>query len=261
MSMDNDAALLLHLARKSGEIALGFFQAQNAVRYKPGNSPVSEADDAIDDFLRESFHDARPDYGWLSEETTDDHSRLDKEHVVIVDPIDGTRGFIDGRPEWCISIAVVREGRPVEAILHCPALERTFCASLDRGLKIHGSDKKPYRNSGKPIVTGSKRVIRILEELPDSPFETIAFIPSLAYRLAMVATGELDGAFARPGASEWDVAAADLILAESGGKITDGDGNSVVYNQENVVLPALTAGTADRHSEILFLAKSNGIIE
>ena len=257
----SDRELLISLAEKSGEIALGYFKQQNAVRYKFGDSPVSEADDAIDDFLRESFAKARPNYGWLSEETEDNTQRLDKSRVVIADPIDGTRGFINGSDQWCISIAIVEDGKPVEAILNCPAAERMFIASHGAGLELQGRQPDTKAPSSKPLVTGSKKLIKEMEELGDRPFDLMQFVPSLAYRIALVAIGELDGAFARPGASEWDIAAADLILSESGGTITDKHGDRLCYNQKRTTMPALIAGSRHQHANILSLANASGIIK
>lgn len=250
-----DANLLLDLALHAGEIGLKYFKSENQVWYKEGNSPVSQADKEIDDYLRLNFSQARPDYGWLSEETEDNIQRLTCDRVVIADPIDGTRGFIGGRDEWCISIAIVENGLPIEAILHCPALERTFLASKGQGLELIGTPFPKETKAIKPMVTGSKKLIETIKDLPDAPFAVMDFIPSLAYRLALVAVGELDGAFARGGASEWDIAAADLILQESGCRLTDDKQAILSYNRERVQVPALIATQNNRYEEIFALAK------
>lgn len=255
-----DADLLLELALQAGEIGLKYFKSDNKVWYKEGNSPVSQADKEIDDYLRLNFTKARPDYGWLSEETEDHTDRLNCERVIIADPIDGTRGFIDGRDEWCISIGIVENGRPIEAILHCPALKRTFLASKGHGLEIIGSPFEQKDRSSKPLVTGSKKLIDTIQNLPDAPFAVMEFIPSLAYRLALVAVGELDGAFARGGASEWDIAAADLILEEVGCLLTDDKKDALSYNRANVQVPALIASHNNRYEEIFTLAKQAGFL-
>ena len=256
-----DAELLEKAAMFAGDISMKFFQASNEVWYKSGNSPVSEADQQVDEFLRETFVKLRPDYGWLSEETDDDPARLGKQKVVVVDPIDGTRGFIDGRVEWCISIAVVEDGRPVEAVLFCPALARMYQASAGGGAKENGIPIKTAPARQLPKLTGSKKLIQTIRENMSDKFEVTDFVPSLAYRIAMVATGELDGAFARPGASEWDLAAADLILSEAGGKITNIAGEILSYNRPNVNSPALVAASCDCHANILELAKASGILQ
>ena len=255
----NDSDLLLVAALEAGKIGLKYFKSKNEVWYKDGNSPVSQADKEIDNYLRIRFGQERADYGWLSEETEDTTDRLSCQRVIIADPIDGTRGFIEGRDEWCISIAIVESGKPIEAVLHCPALDRTFLASKGNGLEVIGSaPQKP--GSNKPLVTGSKKLIETIQELPNAPFDVMAFIPSLAYRLALVAIGELDGAFARGGASEWDIAAADLILAESGCKLTDIHQKSIRYNQPKVQVPALIATHDNRYEEIFALAKQAGFL-
>lgn len=255
-----DANLLLELALHAGEIGLKYFKSENQVWFKEGNSPVSQADKEIDDYLRLGFSQARSDYGWLSEETEDNTDRLNCERVIIADPIDGTRGFIDGREEWCISIAIVESGRPIEAILHCPALKRTFLASKGNGLEIIGTPFLHKKRATKPFVTGSKKLIETMQNLSETPFAVMEFIPSLAYRLALVAVGELDGAFARGGASEWDVAAADLILEEAGCCLTDDKKATLSYNRAKVQVPALIATHNNRYEEIFALAKQAGFL-
>ena len=230
-----DAELIKQAAIVAAEISMRYFQTNPEVWYKSGNSPVSEADQRVDTFLRETFEKFRPGYGWLSEETDDDPARLDKQRVAVVDPIDGTRGFIDGRPEWCISIAIVEAGRPVEAVLFCPALERLFQATEGGGATENGAAISTGQMRLLPKLTGSKKLIQTIRENMSDTFEVTDFVPSLAYRIALVATGELDGAFARPGASEWDLAAADLILTEAGGKITNIAGETLAYNRQMLV--------------------------
>jgi myo-inositol-1(or 4)-monophosphatase len=255
-----DSELLLAMALEAGKIGLKYFKSKNDVWYKEGNSPVSQADKEIDDYLRKGFLKERQHYGWLSEETEDNEKRLECDRVIIADPIDGTRGFIEGRDEWCISIAIVENSRPIEAILHCPALKRTFLASKGNGLELICVQGASELQNGKPLVTGSKKLIETIRTLPEAPFDVMEFIPSLAYRLAMVAIGELDGAFARGGASEWDVAAADLILEETGCLLSDIDQQEIRYNQTNVKVPALIATHNNRYEEIFGLAKQAGFL-
>jgi 3'-phosphoadenosine 5'-phosphosulfate (PAPS) 3'-phosphatase len=125
----SDLRLVLEAARKAGETALGFFRKDPEVWWKNGGlSPVSAADYAANEILETILRSARPDYGWLSEETDDDTDRLSRSTVFVVDPIDGTRAFIGGRDTWCISVAVVHEGRPVVGVLVAPALSEEFTA-------------------------------------------------------------------------------------------------------------------------------------
>src|SRR5690606_32518652 len=112
--------LIRDAARDAAAIALRYFRKDPQVWWKEGISPVSEADFEVDRFLRERLTAARPDYGWLSEETADNAERLSARRTFVVDPIDGTRAFINGLETWCISIAVVEDGRPVAGVLNCP---------------------------------------------------------------------------------------------------------------------------------------------
>ena len=133
-----DLALLVEAAREAGRIALRFFRQSPEVWMKGGTSPVSEADYAADKFLNETLLAARPDYGWLSEETADDAARLSARRTFVVDPIDGTRGFLEGRREWCVSIAVVERGRSIAGVLECPAKKETYSAVLGGGAFKNG---------------------------------------------------------------------------------------------------------------------------
>ena len=257
-----DTILIEQAAKAAGEIALKYFKAsENEVWYKSGDSPVSQADREVDTYLKTTLVGERSDYGWLSEETEDDQRRTQQGRVFIADPIDGTRGFLEGRAEWCISIAVVEAGRPVSAVLHCPALDRTFTAEAGMGIYDNGKICQVSAKPKKLRVTGSKKLNAVMTTALAQEAEVIPFIPSLAYRFAMVAAGELDAAFARPGASEWDIAAADLILHEAGGRLSAADGETLTYNKTDVRSPALVAGPADYHDEILNLAKASGILQ
>jgi len=261
-----DLDLMLGAAREAGRIALGFFRSDNRVWMKSGNSPVSQADMDVDAYLRAALTGARPGYGWMSEETLDSADRLDREHVFVVDPIDGTRGFLEGDPQWCVSVALVRAGRPVAAVLHCPALERTFHALSGGGAWLNGAALTGAVRPGatdaaaQSRLTGSRRLNAEIDRLYPGRFAIAPYIPSLAYRLALVATGELDGAYARSGSHDWDLAAADLVLSEAGGDLTALDGSPLVYNDPATRNPALIAAGAGRHGELLRLAKSGGFL-
>lgn len=255
-----DIDLLLEAAREAGRIALRYFRNANEVWLKNGASPVSQADLDVDAFLHRELLAARPDRGWLSEETADSEARLDREEVFVVDPIDGTRGFLEGNAQWCISIALVRAGRPVSAVLHCPALERTFAAELGSGASLNGYAIVPRPAGDIARVTGSRRLNEEINRLYHGRFTILPYIPSLAYRLALVATGEIDAAFARGGSHDWDLAAADLVLTEAGGEITTLDGRRLRYNQQATRNPALVAAGPGRHRALLKLAKSGGFL-
>ncbi len=254
--------LIVAAAKEAGRIGLSYFGKDSTnVWYKSGNSPVSEADKAIDEYLGNTLLAAKPDHGWLSEETEDNNARLEKSRVFIVDPIDGTRGFIAGKAEWCVSIAIVEDGLPVEGVLCCPAMGKTIYAARGRGVYCDGARLLDRSERKTPRVTGSKKLIEHMRNIDGFGAVVTDFIPSLAYRLSLVALGELDGAFARPGASEWDVAAADVILSEAGCKLADKQGNTLSYNKAKTGSPSLVASHLSRQREIFTLANSSGILQ
>lgn len=257
-----DLPVLLDAAAEASRIAMAYFHpsAPNEVWRKPGDSPVSEADYAVDKYLRETLLAARPDYGWLSEETEDNADRLSRDTLFVVDPIDGTRGFIEGRREWCISLAIVSAGKPVAGVLACPAMDRTYYAARGGGGFLNGSALPPLAGDRLSTVTASRRLNMLIERRYGGQLTVLPFVPSLAYRLAMVAGGEVDAAFARPGAHDWDLAAAEIILQEVGGRLTGLDGRPWRYNRKRPVSGALLASGANAHEKLMHLAKTGGFL-
>lgn len=250
------AGAMTQLSVAAGALALEFFEdggaTSAAISYKAGGSPVSEADVAADTFLKQRLRPLLPGAGWLSEETADDSDRLDKSSLFIVDPIDGTRAFIKGDPRWGVSVALVEDGRPVIGIIHMPALRETFCATLDGGAWLNGQKITPGTEKifSRVSVGGPKKVLNILTgagldiSMPDR-------VPSLAYRFALVAAGQLDVALASTNAWDWDIAAADLIVHESGGRLTGLDGALPRYNQSRPRHGALAAAGANLHAPVI----------
>jgi myo-inositol-1(or 4)-monophosphatase len=238
-----DLALLVEAAREAGQIALRFFRQSPEVWMKGGTSPVSEADYAADKYLNETLLAARPDYGWLSEEATDDAARLSARRTFVVDPIDGTRGFLEGRNEWCVSIAVVERGRSIAGVLECPAKKETYSAVLGGGAFKDG--KRLLVSEPGPVVLlgGPADMVSALPQELRARVKRAEYIPSLAYRVAMVADGSLDASFVKPNSHDWDLAAADLILREAGGEILDVDGKAPAYGGSEIRHGALVAGS------------------
>lgn len=256
-----DLELLEHAAKEAGEIAMRYFRAENRVWTKSGDSPVSEADYAVDRHLHEVLRAARPEYGWLSEETDDNEDRLSCETLFVVDPIDGTRGFIEGSTQWCISLAVVHDGRPVAGVLAAPAAGQVFMALSGEGASLNGERLSLLGSGDLRSFTASRRLNRLVSEKCNSHISVVPFVPSLAYRLAMVARGEVDAAIARPGAHDWDLAAAELVLEGAGGLLTGLDGERRRYNLPHPRSGSLIACAAGRHDQLLKLAKSSGFLQ
>ncbi|OHV75855.1 3'(2'),5'-bisphosphate nucleotidase CysQ [Rhizobium sp. LCM 4573] len=241
----DDLELICDAARQAGEIALGFFGQSPEVWWKnEGRSPVSAADFAANDRLQSLLLKARPNYGWLSEETDDDAARLSCETLFVIDPIDGTRAFINGEKTWCVSVAVVHRGRPVAGVLVAPALEEEFSAvrngpALKNGEPIAVSEPR----SGEPLsIAAAEEMVKKLEQDFRRQIHRIRHVPSLAYRLAMVAEGRIDGTIVRRNSHDWDLVAADLILERAGGRLVDLDDRPLVYNREAVTHGMLCAG-------------------
>ena len=254
--VDADLALLHDVASEAGAIAMGYFGKDPQVWMKAGASPVSEADYAADAYLREALLAARPGYGWLSEETADDLARLSARRTFVVDPIDGTRGFLQGLDTWCVSVAVVEDGRTIAGVLECPARQETYFALPGRGAFLNDSRIAVGRSQPQMAIAGPKTMV---DRLPTHWRERLTrtpHIPSLAYRLAMVASGALDATFVKPDAHDWDIAAADLILREAGGELVDRTGRAPAYGGETIRHGALAAGSGE-----LFAAMKAAISE
>jgi myo-inositol-1(or 4)-monophosphatase len=239
-----DLALLVAAAREAGQIALGYFKRDPKVWTKGANSPVTEADLAANHALHATLTTARPDYGWLSEESADTPDRLDRRRLFVVDPIDGTRGFIDGNPDWCVSVALVEDGAAVAAALFVPARQELFEATAGGGARLNGdairvSDRQALEGAR---IAGPARHLRAMAAHGMDPRER-RFTPSLAYRFALVACGRVDVATARPGAYDWDLAAVDLLVQEAGGTLRDLEGAPLRFNDAIPRHPALIAST------------------
>jgi myo-inositol-1(or 4)-monophosphatase len=246
------AALLVDTVRQAGTLALSLFRTELKNWTKGASSPVSEADIAVNDLIAHSLRAATPDYGWLSEESADDEGRLDRPFVWIVDPIDGTRGYLAGREDWCVSVALVEDTRPVLAAVFAPASDEFFFAQRGRGTLLNGAPVHATPGTAldfsriagpKPLVERLNRTSREISLHPR--------IGSLALRLCRVAQGRLDAAFAGGQSRDWDLAAANLIVEEANGNMTAISGDDILYNRREVTHGVLVAAGRDRHASIV----------
>jgi myo-inositol-1(or 4)-monophosphatase len=247
-----DALLLKDTVREAGALALSLFRTDLKNWTKGISSPVSEADIAVNELISGRLRSATPHYGWLSEESVDDEQRLDKQLVWIVDPIDGTRGYLAGREDWCISVALVEGTRPLLAAVFAPASDEFFFAERGRRTLLNGRsvDATPGTAIDISRVAGPKPLIeRLVGSSGEiSPHPRIA---SLALRLCRVAHGKLDVAFAGGQSRDWDLAAADLIVQEANGKMSSLSGETIQYNRREVTHGVLMAAGRDRHALIV----------
>jgi myo-inositol-1(or 4)-monophosphatase len=250
--LTRDAALLKETVREAGALALSLFRTELKNWTKGASSPVSEADIAVNDLIAGRLRSATPDYGWLSEESADDEARLGKHLVWIVDPIDGTRGYLAGREDWCVSVALVEDTRPLLAAVFAPASDEFFFAARGRGALLNGLPV--HATSGTALdfsrMAGPKPLV---ERLSRSSGEIILHprIGSLALRLCRVAQGRLDAAFAGGQSRDWDLAAASLIVQEANGSMTALSGDTILYNRREVMHGVLVAAGRDRHASIV----------
>jgi myo-inositol-1(or 4)-monophosphatase len=242
--LEGEIALLSDAAARAGDIAMRYYRRDPDVWTKVGDSPVSEADIAVDTFLREALMRARPDYGWLSEETLDARSEGVSGRAFVVDPIDGTRAFIEGRKTWCVSVAIVEDGRPIAGVLDCPARQERFWEVQGRGAWKNGEALQVRPPRGPARVTGPKELIDRLA-MPPGQLDRAPYVPSLAYRIAMVASGRLDASFVKPNSHDWDLAAADLILHEAGGSLLTRWGHPPRYLAVDPRHGTLAAGSGE----------------
>lgn len=254
---DAVARLMADAVTAAGAIALDMFRAGRLESWSKANdSPVTAADIAVDRFLKDRFTALAPDYGWLSEESVDSPDRLARSRVWVVDPIDGTRGFMAGGVDWAVSAALVEDGRPVAAALFAPASEELFVASVGAGATRNGV---PLAVSDLTALAGARisGPVASLDRLAQhTPIERRPRVRSLALRITRVATAELDVALAAPNAHDWDIAAADLLVQEAGGLLSGLDGRPLAYNATVPRHGALVCAGTALHPHILAAARA-----
>jgi myo-inositol-1(or 4)-monophosphatase len=251
-----DRQTLAAALREAGAIALKTFRMPVKTWLKAQGSPVSEADIAVDEFLRARLAGARSGCGWLSEESAQDRASGAARLLWIVDPIDGTRAYLAGRPDWSISAALVADGRPVLAAVFVPVSDELFVAEAGGGATRNGSPIAASRGSAFADVriAGPKRLVQGLAAI-ESRITVLPRIGSLALRLARVAEGALDVAFAGGNSHDWDLAAADLLVHEAGGAMTDLAGRGLTYNRPDLSHGTLVAAGAARHAALVALTR------
>ena len=248
----HDFALMEQTVREAGALGLAMFRTELRKWIKGESSPVSEADIALNDLIEKRLRSATPDYGWLSEESADDDARLGKRLTWIIDPIDGTRSYLAGREDWCVCVALVEDHRPVMAAVYAPSTDEFFLALRGQGTTCNG--RPVQATSGTDLdfarVAGPKPLVERLTH-PRRDLELHPRIGSLALRLCWIANGRLDAAFAGGQSRDWDLAAADLIVHEANGRMSELSGDPIRYNRREVTHGLLVAAGADRHAHIV----------
>jgi myo-inositol-1(or 4)-monophosphatase len=248
-----DLELIADAAAEAAELAMRLQRSGLEIAKKDDGTPVTDADLAVDRFLCERLRRARPEYGWLSEESVDDLDRLGKDRLFIVDPIDGTRAFMVRKPYWAVCVAVVAQGEPVAAVVQAGALAESYQASRGDGATLNGA---PIQASGASSLAGSRMLADAAlfarpewtEPWPPMHVETRS---AIAYRMVLVASGAFDCCLAMSAKSEWDAAAASLIAVEAGARVTDRDGVPLRFNTPQARTPSLVCAAPGLHALIL----------
>ncbi|MEM9725580.1 MAG: 3'(2'),5'-bisphosphate nucleotidase CysQ [Pseudomonadota bacterium] len=257
----DDCALLVEALREVAPAAMKWFRAGAKSKveiWKKGDgSSVTAADMAVNEALKTRLLAARPGYGWLSEE--DDESaaavraRRGSHRVFMIDPIDGTRSFIEGSDKFCFSAAVVEDGAPIAGAIYAPASDTMYEAALGEGAWRNderlGAERAPPADP--PTILAPRRDEADSRWRRGAPPMDRSYLQPLAHRLCVVAAGEKDGLITLKDTNEWDLAAADLIAREAGLTVTDRTGRPIVYNKVEPRVAGVLAGPASLHSEWL----------
>jgi myo-inositol-1(or 4)-monophosphatase len=252
--LEADSALLSMAVDEAAGIALRYFRADARQWYKGPGQIVTEADIEVDRCLHDLLIGARPGDAWLSEEREDDGSRHRCRRVWIVDPIDGTRSFAEGTPEFSISVALVEEGHPILASVFNPATKEHFQAIAGRGATLN---EQPLKSSKHKEIRASRLLASVTEmrkrqwseRMPSADFTTIG---SLAYKLALVAAGRFDGLISLRSCNDWDLAAAALLIQETGAWLGDASGQPLSLNGPTLRHAGLVAaGTESLYDQLV----------
>jgi myo-inositol-1(or 4)-monophosphatase len=219
-----------------------FTPGEIETEYKVGRDPVTEADRALDAVLRKEL--LRDGEGWLSEESVDDPIRLQRSRVWVVDPLDGTREFVKGIPEFCVSIGFVENGRPVAGGIYNPATDETFVGSIDSGVTYNGKPAQPSQREsldGALVLASRSEVKRGEWKAFENSSFNIRPMGSVAYKLALVSAGLADATFTLTPKNEWDVTAGAALVASSGGYVATLDNTPLICNNKSPLLRGLVA--------------------
>jgi myo-inositol-1(or 4)-monophosphatase len=253
MSGQDDLDLIRAAALEAGRLALESRAKGLKIWSKPGGSPVTDADIAVDTLLKLRLKDARPDYGWLSEETVDDQARLSLRRLFVVDPIDGTAAYLKDKPWFTVCIAVVEDGQPVTAVVHAPELGETYEATVGGGARLNGAPIAPSdcAEIEDCAMLGDARMFADPRWPQPWPAMRIETRNSIAYRMVQVACGAFDAALALTPKNDWDLAAADLICREAGACVGDHMGRPFVYNRPAPIQRSLLCAAPGLYELIL----------
>ena len=245
--MKNELKTAVDAAREAGSIIMQYYKSKYEIRDKSYHNPVTTADNAADKYLRETLTKAYPEYGWLSEETVDSAERLDKSRTWVVDPLDGTKEFIEGVDHFVVSVGLVEDGEPIVGVLYNPASEELFTAAKGEGAFLDGKELKCSSENDfkKMVILNSRSETRNgLWEPYSEDFKEQRAIGSVAYKLGLTSAAQADiFASLRP-KNEWDVCAGHCIVREAGGEMVTLEGKPITYNNpKTLITPGIIASS------------------
>ncbi|MDH5526840.1 MAG: 3'(2'),5'-bisphosphate nucleotidase CysQ [Nitrospirota bacterium] len=254
MDIQADLDLATRAAHQAGEVVMGYYKEEYEVREKGAGNPVTDADLEADAVLKRILLGERPEDGWLSEETRDSPDRLSRSRVWIVDPIDGTKEFIKGIPQFAISIALAVEGEIAVAAIFNPARKELFTAVRGGGVWLNGKPVAVTECDALPQAT----ILASRSEVARGEFErfkdyTIEPIGSIAYKLAMIGSGMADLTFTLTPKNEWDFAAGALLVTEGGGQVRVLGGHPQTFNQPDPLVKGVAATNARLFEPVMTL--------
>lgn len=253
--------------REAGSIARQYYGGDYRRWSKNRGEPVTEADLAIDNFLRKEFEAARPEYGWLSEETGTSAAKPGTARIFIVDPIDGTTAFLKQKPHFAISVAVAEHGRSVAGVVYNPILDEMFAAARAGGAHLNGA---PIAVHDPAAIEGCRMLAAraILEHpawsappLTPWPQMQVESRSSIAYRMALVACGRFDAAVFFTPKHDWDVAGGEVIIREAGGLVTTLEGDALRFNGPAAVQRSMVCAGPKLHALLLEKVKHVKLLE
>lgn len=247
--MKNELKSAIDAAREAGLIIMQYYKSKYEIRDKSYHNPVTTADNAADKYLRETLTAAYPDYGWLSEETVDSKERLNHIRTWVVDPLDGTKEFIEGVDHFVVSIGLVENGEPIVGVLYNPASKEIFTATKDGGAfldskKINCSNLTNFKDM---VILNSRSETRNgLWERYSTDFKEQRAIGSVAYKLGMTSAGRADVFASLRPKNEWDICAGHCIIREAGGEMVSLEGKPITYNNpKTLITPGIIAVRKD----------------
>ena len=241
------------VTRAAGAVIMNYFRDSFSVTDKSPDNPVTDADLAADRLLHEQLMALYPEAGWLSEETVDSPERLNKEYVWVVDPLDGTKEFVMGIPEFAVSVALVRNGAPELAVIFNPASDELFHAQRGKGA-FSGSGAARVSDQARlraARVDASRSERKRGEFVPFEALVQVKTVGSIAYKLARVGAGLADATWSRGPKNEWDICAGVLVVNEAGGRCVDLDDQNFTFNRPSTKVNGIIATNGHVHEEVL----------